>query len=475
VTTAQAAPPRPSLKPERSRRAGSLPVDLSASLAFIHSLGQEVRPGAKFDLQQITALLDALGRPHQRFASVHIAGTNGKGSVAAGIESVLRAAGFRTGLYTSPHLERVTERIRIAGREISEPDFTAAVERVRETSAELLAAGRLPHPPSFFEVLTAVGFVALAEAAIEIGVIEVGLGGRLDATNVLAPAVAVITPIGRDHEQFLGNTLAAIAGEKAGIIKPGLPVLINAPQEPEAAEVIRDRCRELDVPLVQVEAPDIPPRRLPDGTYEIQTGFRGHAVRLHSPLRGSHQITNTLTVLRACAALDQAGFAISPEALEEGVAATVWPGRLEKLADAPEIFVDGAHNPPAARALAAFLDEYAQDHPRPVLIYGSMRDKAIEEIAAQLVPRAAAVIVTAPAGHPRAASPADLEAVCWRWNVPCAQAPNLTAALDLARRQAGHMPIFITGSLFLVGEARTLLLGAHAPEDYLSRPAYEQR
>lgn len=438
--------------------AGSFSVEPSASFDFIRSLGQELRPGAKFDLAQITALLDALGRPQQRFVSIHIAGTNGKGSVAAGIESVLREAGFRTGLYTSPHLERVTERIRTGGREIGDDAFASAVARVRQTAEELLAGGRLPHFPSFFEILTAVGFVALAEAQVEIGVIEVGMGGRLDATNVVEPAVAVITPVGRDHEQFLGSTLAAIAAEKAGIIKPGLPVLISAPQEAEAAAVIRDRCRALDVPLVLVEPDAVPFRRQTDGTYVVEAKYRGHSIRLHSPLRGRHQIVNTLTVLRACEALDRAGYALSPTALEAGIAATVWPGRLERLAETPEIYVDGAHNPPAARALADFLDDYAQDHPRPILIYGSMRDKAIGEIAAQLFPRAASVIVTAPQGHPRAAAPAELEALCRQYGAPCAQAPDLATALEQARRQAGtQTPIFITGSLFLAGEARSLL------------------
>lgn len=433
-------------------------MDPSASFDFIRSLGQEVRPGAKYDLAQITALLDALGRPQQRFVSVHIAGTNGKGSVAAGLESVLRAAGFRTGLYTSPHLERVTERIRIAGAEIGEQAFAAAVARVRQAAEELLAAGRLPHFPSFFEVLTAVGFVILAETNVEIGVIEVGMGGRLDATNVVQPAVAVITPIGRDHEQFLGHTLAEIAAEKAGIIKPGLPVLISAPQEAEAAAVIDARCRALGVPLVPVEPEVVPFSRQPDGTYVLAVDYRGQPVRLHSPLRGRHQIGNTLTVLRACEALDRAGFAVPPPALEAGIAAIAWPGRLERLAEMPEIYVDGAHNPAAARALAAFLDDFAQDHPRPILIYGSMRDKAIEEIAGYLFPRAASVMVTAPQGHPRAASPAELEALCRCHGTSCTQAPDLATALAQARRQAGSQtPIFITGSLFLVGEARSLL------------------
>jgi dihydrofolate synthase/folylpolyglutamate synthase len=433
-------------------------VDPSASFDFIRSLGQEVRPGAKYDLAQITALLEALGRPQRRFVSVHIAGTNGKGSVAAGLESVLRAAGFRTGLYTSPHLERLTERIRVAGAEIGEQIFATAVARVRQAAEELLAAGRLPHFPSFFEVLTAVGFVTLAEAEIEIGVIEVGMGGRLDATNVVQPAVAVITPVGRDHEQFLGHTLAEIAAEKAGIIKPGLPVLISAPQEADAAAVIDARCRALGVPLVPVEPDAVPSSRQPDGTYVIEAEYCGQPVRLHSPLRGRHQIGNTLTVLRACEALDRAGFAVPPPALEAGIAAIVWPGRLERLAEQPEIYVDGAHNPAAARVLAAFLDDYAQDHPRPILIYGSMRDKAIEEIAGCLFPRAASVIVTAPQGHPRAASPAELETLCRRHGPSCVQAPDLATALAQARQQAGsQIPIFITGSLFLVGEARSLL------------------
>lgn len=461
TTAAQIPDACPAATAGRDAPAGSFFVDPSDSFDFIRSLGQEVRPGAKFDLAQITALLDALGQPQQRFVSIHIAGTNGKGSVAAGLESVLRRAGFRTGLYTSPHLEQVTERIRIGGEEVSAQAFAAAVARVRQAADDLLSAGRLPHFPSFFEILTAVGFVALAEARIEVGVIEVGMGGRLDATNVVHPVVAIITPVGRDHEQFLGHTLAAIAAEKAGIIKPELPVLVSAPQAAEAAAVIRARCHELSVPLVPVEPDAVPCHRQTDGTYVLEAVYCGQSVRLHSPLRGRHQIVNTLTVMRACEELNRAGFAVPAAALEAGIAETVWPGRLERLAEGPEIFADGAHNPHAALALAAFLDDYAQDHPRPILIYGSMRDKAIEEIAALLFSRAAAVVVTAPRGHPRAAGPAELEAICQRSGIRCTQAPDLEAALTRARRLAGtQTPIFITGSLFLVGEARSLLAKA---------------
>ncbi|MGH9482322.1 MAG: bifunctional folylpolyglutamate synthase/dihydrofolate synthase, partial [Terriglobales bacterium] len=287
-------------------------------------MGTELRPGRKFDLNSIRALLTALGEPHRAWPSVHIAGTNGKGSTAALIEAAARAAGWRTGLYTSPHLERLSERIQINGAEIGSAALAEATSRVRDAVERLLAQGKLPHPPAFFEVVTAVGFAAFAAAGVELAVVEVGLGGRLDATNVIQPRVAVITPIGLDHEQYLGSTLAAIAGEKAGILKRGVGVAVTAPQAPEALAVLRARAGETGVRLHEVASTDAdaaPP----------------------TPLPGRHQRENAAVAARACALLAEQGLALPLPAVVAGFAAVRWPGRLEKVCDRPEVWLDGAH------------------------------------------------------------------------------------------------------------------------------------
>jgi dihydrofolate synthase/folylpolyglutamate synthase len=413
-------------------------VNLRETLAWVHELGAELRPGRKFDLAAIALLLAELGDPQRAFASIHIAGTNGKGSTAALIEAAARAAGWRTGLYTSPHLQRFAERIRIGEQEISDPALASAATRVRDAVERLLADGRLPYPPAFFEVATAMGFVAFAQAGIELAVVEVGMGGRLDATNVLQPLVAVITPVGMDHEAFLGSDVVTIAGEKAGIIKPEVKTVVIAPQLPEVLAVLEERARQTGVPWIAV----------PPAAAETAPA---------TALRGRHQRQNAAVAAQVCKLLGQFGFAVPPAAVASGFAAVRWPGRLERICTHPEIFLDGAHNPMAARALADFLDDYRRAHPAPILIYGSMRDKAVEEICEQLFPRAGAVVCTAPR-HPRALTPEALAAQYGPLAARCESAPDYPAALQAALRLAAEStppaPIFVTGSLYLVGEAR---------------------
>jgi len=413
-------------------------VNLPETLVWLRELGAELRPGRKFDLATIALLLAELGDPQRKFASVHIAGTNGKGSTAALIEAAARAAGWRTGLYTSPHLQRFAERIRIGADEISDRALAAAATHVRGAMERLLAEGRLTQPPAFFEVATAIGFVAFADAEIELAVVEVGMGGRLDATNVLQPLVAVITPIGMDHEAFLGPNVVTIAGEKAGIIKVGVKAVVVSPQVQEVLPVFQHRAAEMGVPFVAVSPAEA-------------------ATAPATPLRGRHQRQNAAVAARVCELLGRYGFPIPAEAIETGFAAVRWPGRLERICQDPDIYLDGAHNPMAARALAGFLDDHRQSHPPPILVYGSMRDKAVEEICEQLFPRAAAVVCTAPR-HPRALAPAALAAACGPLAGRCETAPDYPAALAAARRLAAlatpAASIFITGSLYLVGEAR---------------------
>ncbi len=386
------------------------------AVAQLYALGNELK-NAKFDLERITALLEELGNPQRMGRFVHVAGTNGKGSTSAMIESGLRHAGLRTGLYTSPHLIEATERIQIGGAPISQEAFAAAFARI-------------PEPLTYFETVTAMAFLIFAEQA-EITVLEVGLGGRLDATNVVQPELCVITPIDFDHEAFLGTSIESIAAEKAGILKPGVPAIF-ATQRPEALAVLRQRTRELE--LLPVEDVVL---------HERGSTFRVDGMQIECPLAGAHQVENTRVAVTALRQLN-----MPDAAIRSGIAAARWPGRLERLQVKPEIIVDGAHNPAGARALAAYIDEFYADQPLR-LIFGAMRDKSIEEIVEILFPRFAEVIITAP-DQPRALSPDALLATIDHANVRTA--PTLHDALALV-----NSITFVTGSLFLVGEAKQIL------------------
>jgi dihydrofolate synthase/folylpolyglutamate synthase len=413
------------------------------SVRFLYALGNEVAT-AKLGLDRINALLEALDQPQQACRIVHVAGTNGKGSTCAMIESGLRAAGYRTGLFTSPHLVEPTERIRIAGCPVSAMRFAAAFDRVHACAEELLRQERIDLHPTYFESVTAMALLLFREYGVEFAVLEVGLGGRLDATNVVAPELCVITPVDFDHEAFLGNSLAAIAAEKAGILKPGVPAVI-ARQRPEADAVLVARAAELGVPVTR--SAELPISGI--ALHATGSHFTWAGASIDCPLPGEHQVENAVT---AIAALER--LAVPPEAIRQGIAQTVWPGRLERISANPEIILDGAHNPAGARALAAYLDRF-YDPGRVWLIYGAMRDKAVAEMAAILFPRARRVIVTAPA-QARSLRPETIRDLADHDSIEVA--PNLAAALSRASEAARDDAIFITGSLFLVGEARALLL-----------------
>jgi dihydrofolate synthase/folylpolyglutamate synthase len=363
---------------------------------------------------------------------VHVAGTNGKGSTCAMIESALRAANLRTGLFTSPHLAEPTERIRIDSRPISADRFAQAFNRLRGLHT------------TYFETVTAMALLVFAEERVDMVVLEVGLGGRLDATNVVSPELCVITPVDFDHEAFLGKSLESIAGEKAGILKPGVPAVF-ARQRPEAARVLDQRAAELSIPVSRtadwsVGNLDIDPR----GSRFSLTGERH--LRITCPLAGEHQVENAVTAAVALARLG-----IADSAIETGIAQARWPGRLERVSDRPEIILDGAHNPAGARALAAYIDRFYA-HRRVSLIYGAMRDKAIDEISGILFPRAHQVIVTAPQ-QARALAPEALRDIAAHPGLRTA--PTLRDALALVEDAD---VVFVTGSLFLVAEARALLM-----------------
>ncbi|HTQ57448.1 MAG TPA: folylpolyglutamate synthase/dihydrofolate synthase family protein [Bryobacteraceae bacterium] len=413
------------------------------SVRFLYALGNEIRT-AKLGLERISTLLDALGHPQRAYRIVHVAGTNGKGSTCAMIESGLRAAGYRTGLFTSPHLVEPTERIQIAGQPVSAAQFTAAFDQVHGCAEDLLRTEQIDLHPTYFECVTAMALMLFRECGVELAVLEVGLGGRLDATNAVTPELCVITPIDFDHEAYLGKSLTAIAGEKAGILKPGVPAVFAAQRE-EAARVLEGRARDLRIGVTRSGETAIEKLALD----ARGSSFLWNGSPLRCPLAGEHQVENART---AIAALQRLG--AGDDRIRAGIARTVWPGRLELVSANPEIILDGAHNPAGARALAKYVERF-YSRERVWLIYGAMRDKAVFEMAAILFPLAGHVIVTAP-GQARAARPESIRALADHESVQTA--PDLRSALELAAPADAGKVIFVTGSLFLVGEARALLL-----------------
>jgi dihydrofolate synthase/folylpolyglutamate synthase len=357
------------------------------------------------------------------------------------IEAGLRGVGVHTGLYTSPHLLEPTERIQVGGSAVSHEQFAAAFDEVHDVAERLVEAGRIDLHPTYFETVTAMAFLLFRDLRADTVVLEVGLGGRLDATNVVTPELSVITPIDYDHEQYLGRTIEAIAGEKAGILKPGAPAVF-ARQREEAGRVLAERAGELGVAYDRV-----PDHRIEQVKIDAdRSRFEFDGCPIECPLAGEHQVENAAT---AALTLRHLGAPI------DGIARTVWPGRLERIASHPEIVLDGAHNPAGAHALAAYIERFYK-HRRIWLIYGSMRDKAVEEIEGVLFPLAHRVIATAPR-FARALRP---EAIRDLWpGHDVIAADTIEAAIAIARKiMSPDDAIFITGSLFLVGEARALLL-----------------
>jgi dihydrofolate synthase/folylpolyglutamate synthase len=409
------------------------------SVRFLYALGNEMK-SAKLGLERIQLIMAALGHPETAYRVVHVAGTNGKGSTCAMIDAGLQGAGIRTGLFTSPHLVEPVERIQINGIPVSEADFASAFDTVHLVAESL----DLDCHPSYFETVAAMGFLLFKEKGVHTAVIEVGLGGRLDATNVVHPALTVITPIDFDHEVYLGNTIEAIAGEKAGILKSGIPAVF-ARQRPEAAVALAARAAELGISVrraadAQIQMLDIDAR----GSRFIIEGLSQGEVEVVCPLAGEHQIDNAVT---AALALDALG--VSPEGIREAR----WPGRLEHISPNPDVILDGAHNPAGARALVRYLERFYGDRKRWI-IYGAMRDKSIEEIAGILFPLGNELIFTAP-DSPRAVRPEALVELAGGLGERSRATPDIGAALHLVQQKASAEDVIVvTGSLFLVGEAR---------------------
>ncbi|MBI4790231.1 MAG: bifunctional folylpolyglutamate synthase/dihydrofolate synthase [Chloroflexi bacterium] len=443
------------------------------ALNYIYSFTNfEVTPatqyGSKtFDLTRMERLLAALGDPQSKFQSVHVAGTKGKGSTAAMIEIILRAAGQRTGLYTSPHLHTFRERIRVDGAMISESAVVTGVERIKPT------ADALPQVTTF-EIMTALAFDYFAARGVEFAVLEVGLGGRLDATNVVTPRLSVITSISYDHTAILGKTLTEIAREKAGIIKPGIPV-VTSPQQAEALAVIQETAREKVAPLTVI-SPDFrfqisdfrfqilsKSQTLELQTFDLaRTSYNSNFALLTFDLRlvGRHQLVNAATALATISVLREQGIAVLDEAIREGLATVQWPGRFEILEREPLVVVDGAHNADSARQLIETIHSL---HPHtPIhLIFGASNDKDIAGMFAELLPHTASLIITR-SHNPRAADPAQLVESAQDYHVATSIAPDLSSALRQARERANRTDVIcVTGSLFVVAEAREAWFAEH--------------
>ena len=396
------------------------------------------RFGMKFGLATMARLCDALGHPERAFTSVHIAGTNGKGSVAAMVERALRAAGHRTGRYTSPHLLRVEERFVIDGRDVAPATLEAHAAALISIVDRLVADGELEGWPTFFECTTALAFDLFREARADVAAIEVGLGGRLDATNVLTPAVSAIVSIDFDHQAQLGTTLESIAAEKAGIIKPGVPVVIG-PLPAEAASVVRETARDRQAPLIDAAS---------------DPSLLARLAGMPLALRGRHQLANAAVAVRVLEALDASGLRVDAAQIAEGLARAEWPGRLEEFTvGGTRVVLDAAHNTAGARALAEYLRETAPDG--VTLVFGVMKDKAVDDMLAILAPLARRTICTA-ASSPRAMPPAELAAVARRTHRDVRVSEDPGAALEEAMR-AGET-VVAAGSIFLIGPLRDRLL-----------------
>jgi len=402
------------------------------------------RFGIKLGLETIRYLLTALGNPQDRFQTVHVAGTNGKGSVASALATILRFAGYRTGLFTSPHLVRFNERIQIDGRQIEDRHVMSAYRSLQEIDS----GGR---EPTFFEINTAMAFTEFARQGVDWAVIETGMGGRLDATNVVRPSLAIITNISLEHKMYLGGTVAKIAAEKAGIIKNGVPVVTGVHQK-SALRQVEHAADKSGSQVYQLGRDFSFRRNRQAGTFTykgMDTVFPG----LRTGLAGEFQALNACLTCAACEALRRQGVAIPDQAVYQGLAENHWPGRLEKVFEHPLVIVDGAHNLAAARALGRYMQSELADR-RIILVSGILDDKPYEKILADLCRPSSRAILTR-ARIARALPPETLEPVARRFLDEVMLAPTVAEAMDLALKSAGEKDVVVVaGSLYVVGEAK---------------------
>jgi dihydrofolate synthase/folylpolyglutamate synthase len=408
--------------------------------------------GIKLGLDNIRTLTAALGNPERTFRAIHVAGTNGKGSVTAIVDAVLRAAGHRVGRYTSPHLRHLTERFTVHGAPVSEQALAAVVAELQHTAGELTRRGTLEVLPTFFEVTTAAAFELFRRAEVDFAVCEVGLGGRLDATNVLEPMVSVITSVAFDHQHYLGSTLAEIAREKAGIVKRGVPVIVgNVPDE--AAGTIERVAEERGAPIVWSargsEVRDIRTGKT-GTTFVLRTPARDYG-RISLGLAGRHQVANAVLAVRTLEALAGRGVDVAAEAIVAGLAGTRWPGRLDlrRLPGGREVLLDAAHNEEGAAALARFLAEVVRE--KQPLVFAVMKDKDMSAMLTRLAPVVSSLICTR-ASSPRSTDPDAIAAQARALGpaLPIVVEPQVGRALAAAWSMAPR--IVAAGSIFLLGD-----------------------
>jgi dihydrofolate synthase/folylpolyglutamate synthase len=474
-----------------------MPVSYQSAVARMYALGHELAqtPSHKFDLAHMRVLLAAMHNPERRFPSVLIAGTNGKGSTAATLASILQASGLRTGLYTSPHLIQINERIRINGEPIRDDQFALLHDVVERTAERLVEDRELPWHPSFFEMLTAMAFEHLANTKVDIAVLEVGMGGRLDATNVVEPVLSVITDISLDHQKFLGNTITEIAREKAGIIHRG-GVVVTLPQTPEANNIIGDVVLDQDATAINAAAyvPPVSPKassylvgaEQKDLTAEDTTVGAEAAektcgvitaryplqvmdkeILVETALIGRHQLRNIALAIGAAVELTKKDFPVTAKSIERGIRETSWQGRFQVIPaskGSPEFVLDVAHNPAGAWALRSALSAcYEQQW--IIFVFGAMRDKAIQEMAEILFPLAECVIATS-SDNPRSATPEEIREAASRIQAEIELCPDVASAIERAivlglsdRNGRPTRPgiVVVTGSIYVVGEAMQAL------------------
>lgn len=430
-------------------------MQFEETLRYLLSLGVETLT-IKLGLRNTELLLAALGDPQASFPAVQIAGTNGKGSTAVVLDSICQAAGIKTGLYTSPHLVAITERIKIQSQDIPDDDFARYATQVRSAAQKLLEFGQIEALPTFFEHITAIALLAFRENQIELAILETGLGGRLDATSAAGADLVAITPIEKDHEEYLGETIASIAAEKAAIIRPGSTAIV-APQPPAALNEIMRRAKVVNVQPSIAQSSAKLERITRDGRMHVTIETEQDRYQALLGLRGRHQITNVSVAIRLAESLRVRGFDIAHAAIIEGIETARHSGRLELWEGHPGFLFDGAHNPSGTRALREYLDEFVK---APVtLVFGAMRDKNLEQMAETLFPIASMLVLTRP-DSPRSASVEELKRIALRTVEPrnVLTASSMRAAIMKAIEVTPpHGLICFCGSLYLIGEAQALV------------------
>ncbi|OGT99093.1 MAG: bifunctional folylpolyglutamate synthase/dihydrofolate synthase [Geobacteraceae bacterium GWC2_48_7] len=400
-----------------------------------------IRPG----LERITILLDRLGNPHRLFRTVHVVGTNGKGSTSAFFSSILSAAGYRTALFSSPHLVNFSERFRINGRE-------AANERLAPLLEAVLA--KAPEETTFFEIVTALGALFFAEEGVEIAVLEAGMGGRSDATAALTGIMTILTPVSLDHCDYLGATIAEIASEKTAIAEPGTPVVCGI-QDSSVMKTITEYCLKGSNPLYS-HGVEFDANRTPDGILSYQ-GIKFNFERINPGIPGRYQTGNAALALAAAEAIELLGVTVTPQAMKTGIEEAYWPGRMEQVSENPRIILDGAHNLAGMAALVESLED--QKYSRLLVVIGMMQDKDLEAMLSLLAPHAAFIYAVTPMVE-RAVNSSQLAELCLAKGMTCEDSGSVAAGMEQAGLQASQEDLIIVcGSLFVVGEAKAHLAG----------------